>query len=83
MRLNCQVIGYTTRRENTMPAIKIPKAELFSGIPPGSWVAISRNQERVLATGRTLEAALRRARDQGEKKPFIIRVPAKPTALIL
>ena len=66
-----------------MPAIKIPNAALFSGIRPGQWVAISRNQERVLATGRTLKAALRKAKDEGENKPFIIRIPAKPTALIL
>jgi hypothetical protein len=67
-----------------MPAVKTFDEALLAGIAPGTWVAISANQERVVATGSTIEEAIQKAKDSGQKKqPFIIRVPVENSALIL
>ena len=67
-----------------MTTVKTFNEELLSGITPGTWVAISADQERVVATGASIEEAIQKAKDGGEKKqPFIIRVPVEKSALIL
>lgn len=66
-----------------MPAVKTLNEELFVGIAPSAWVAISEDQERVVATGETIEEVLQKARAEGVAHPFVIRVPAKNSALIL
>jgi urocanate hydratase len=67
-----------------MPAVKSYNEELLVGIAPGTWVAISADQERVVATGATIEEAIQKAKEAGVKKqPFIIRVPVENSALIL
>jgi predicted RNase H-like HicB family nuclease len=67
-----------------MPAVKSYNEELLVGIAPGTWVAISADQERVVATGATIEEAIQKAKEAKEKKqPFIIRVPVENSALIL
>jgi hypothetical protein len=65
-----------------MPAIQTPNAVLFSDIQPGRWVAISKDQRKVIGTGRTMKEAVRKAEANGEKQPFITRVPLKNSALI-
>ncbi len=47
------------------------------------WVAISQDQEHVVGKGLTIEEALHEAKQNGEEKPFIIRVPEGHSALIL
>lgn len=66
-----------------MPAIKIPSGELLAGIKPGTWVAISSDQDRVIVTGKTVDEVVRKAKAEGEEEPFIICVPEKSSALIL
>jgi hypothetical protein len=66
-----------------MPAVKTLSEELIRGIPPGTWVAISEDQERVVATGETIDGVLQKAREGGEPHPFVIRVAEKNSALIL
>jgi hypothetical protein len=66
-----------------MLAIKIPSAELFANIRPGLWVAISPDQDRVICTAKTLEEVERKAKEQGEEDPFVMRVPDDNSALIL
>jgi len=66
-----------------MLTIQVPGPGLFSGIPSGRWVAVSRDQKKVLGTGRTIDQALRKAEANGEKHPFIARVPNRNLALIL
>jgi hypothetical protein len=56
---------------------------LLAGLPPGTWIAISEDQERVVGTGATIEEALREAKEKGESKPSIIGVPVDGSALIL
>ena len=66
-----------------MPAIQTLNEELLKGIAPGTWVAISRDQKRVAGTGKTIDEAIRHAQQNGEKTPFIIRVPRENDALIV
>jgi hypothetical protein len=66
-----------------MLAIKIPHAELLSNVRPGLWVAISQDQDRLICTGETLDEVERKAKEQGEEDPFVMRVPHNNPALIL
>jgi hypothetical protein len=66
-----------------MPAIKTLNEDLLAGIVPGTWAAISENQEKVVAVGQSVEEVLKHAREAGEENPFVIRVPLKNSALML
>jgi|ERR1700687_91007 len=66
-----------------MPEVKVLNEKLLAGLRPGTWVAISEDQERVVGTGTTIEEALQQAKEKGEKKPSIIGVPVDGSALIL
>jgi hypothetical protein len=66
-----------------MSAMKTLDEELLSGLAPGTWAAISSDQESVIATGQTMEEALKAAQEHGENEPFILRVPPEESALIL
>jgi Family of unknown function (DUF5678) len=63
--------------------LKTLNKALLAGIQPGRWVAISEDQEKVVGTGTTLDDALLEAREQGHLHPFVVRVPAENSALIL
>ena len=65
-----------------MPAVK-ELSELLKGIPKGSWVALSRNEESVIAYAATLEQVLQKAKETGEDRPVVIRVPEKDSAVFL
>ena len=65
-----------------MPAIK-ELSELLKGIPKGSWVALARNEESVIAYAATLEQVLAKAKEAGETRPVVIRVPEKDSAVFL
>jgi uncharacterized protein DUF5678 len=64
-------------------AQKTLNEELLRDIAPGTWVALSRDQERVTGTGATIEEAIKAAKENGEEIPFIIRVPSENAALIV
>jgi len=49
--------------------------QLLKSVPPGAWVAISRDQERVVAYAAELKDAIRKAHDVGENHPVIGRAP--------
>lgn len=49
--------------------------QLMEGLPPGAWVAISTEQRRVLAYGPDALTVFAKAKQQGEKIPFVGRVP--------
>jgi Family of unknown function (DUF5678) len=66
-----------------MIPVKTFNQELLTRIPPGTWVAISQDQERVVGKGLTIEDALAEAKKNGEPEPFIIRVPEGRSSLIL
>jgi hypothetical protein len=58
-----------------MTEVKVLNHRLLAGLHPGTWVAISEDQERVVGTGATIEEALEGAKAKGDKKPSIIGVP--------
>ena len=65
-----------------MPAVR-ELSELLKGIPKGSWVAISRNEESVIAYAPTLEQVLEKAKEAGEDRPVVIRVPERDSVVFL
>ena len=66
-----------------MSPIKTLDEELLSGLAPGTWAAISSDQDTVVGTGQTVEEAVKEAHDNGEDAPFLVRVPTENSALIL
>jgi hypothetical protein len=59
-------------------------SRLLKDVPKGAWVALSNDEERVVAYAAELEEALNKARDAGESDPVVTRVPQHgPYALIL
>jgi len=65
-----------------MPAVK-DLAKLLADVPPGAWVAISSDEERVLSYDADFDEALRKGKETGEEEPVMIRVPEQNTALLL
>jgi hypothetical protein len=49
--------------------------KLLEGIPRGAWVALSQNEDRVLAYAAELKDAIRKANEVGEQNPVVLRVP--------
>jgi len=49
--------------------------DLMNGLPAGAWVAISTEQRRVLSYGEDAQQVFAEAKQQGERVPFIGRVP--------
>ena len=50
--------------------------------PIGEWIALSNGRERIVATAKTLEAAIAAAKELGEKNPVVLKVPPV-SALVL
>jgi hypothetical protein len=50
--------------------------------PVGDWIALSSGQERIVATAKTLSAAVSAAKAKGEEHPIVMKVPPV-SALIL
>ncbi len=68
----------------TLPTlVKTFDQELLAGIPPGMWVAVSSNQEKIVGKGLTVEEALQEAKQNGEDHPFVMRVLERNSGLIL
>lgn len=62
---------------------KIFDYKILKDIPPGTWVAISHDQEFVAGAGHTIDEALAAARKKGENQPFVFRIPEENYAWIL
>ena len=65
-----------------MPAVR-DLAKLLAGVPKGSWVAISKDETRVVAYSADLDEALDKAKEAGESDPIVIRVPEVEVAVLL
>jgi Family of unknown function (DUF5678) len=50
-------------------------SKLLEDIPKGAWVALSNDEERVVAYAAELQDALDKAKDAGESNPVVTRVP--------
>ena len=57
--------------------------ELLKDVPAGAWVAISQDEQRVVAYAAEMRDALSRAKELGEELPIVFRVPQASTAFVL
>jgi hypothetical protein len=58
--------------------------KLLADIPKGAWVALSKNEDKVIAFAAELQEALQKAKEAGENDPVVVRVPeADGTSLIV
>jgi hypothetical protein len=48
---------------------------ILKDAPTGEWIALSKAQDRIVATARTLEGALVSAREMGESSPVMMKLP--------
>ncbi len=58
-------------------------SKLLLGVPKGAWVALSNDEERLLAYSADLQDAIEKAKASGENDPVVMRVPESDTALFL
>ena len=57
---------------------------MLAGVPQGAWVALSKDEDRVVAYSAELQDVLQKAKEAGESDPVITRVPeADSSTLIL
>jgi hypothetical protein len=57
--------------------------EILKDVPPGAWVAISQDEQRVVAYAAELRDALSKAKELGEECPIAFRVPPFPASFVL
>lgn len=57
--------------------------KLLADVPKGAWVALSNNEDRVIAYAVELQEVLRKAKEAGESDPIITRVLEAETATLL
>jgi hypothetical protein len=50
-------------------------SKLLADVPKGAWVALSKDEERVVAYAAELPEAIQKAKEAGEHDPVVIRVP--------
>jgi len=65
-----------------MPEVK-DLSKLLADLPRGSWVALSHDEERVVAYDAQLEEVIRKAKELGEENPIFTRVPERDAVLFL
>jgi hypothetical protein len=58
-------------------------SKLLVGIPKGAWVALSKDEEHVLAYAAELLDVLKKANESGEKDPIIIRIPESDSSTLI
>jgi uncharacterized protein DUF5678 len=58
-------------------------SKLLADIPKGAWVALSQDEERVIAYAAELQEVLRKAKEAGENDPIITRVTETETGTLL
>ena len=58
-----------------LSATEVARKHLLTGLPPGSWVALSIDNQTVLGRGKTCEEAERDAREHGHPNVSLVEVP--------
>jgi hypothetical protein len=58
-------------------------SKVLAGVPKGAWVALSKDEERVVAYAADLQEVIRKAREAGEADPVITRVPEAESSTLL
>jgi hypothetical protein len=63
-------------REYAMPAIlNTPRSEALRSAPLDSWIALTEDETRVIATGATYEEVAKLLDDSGDKDSVILKTP--------
>ncbi len=60
----------------------IDLTQILKNAPAGDWIALSRDENDIVGTGKTVEEAIRLARVAGEENPIVMKIPPV-SALIL
>lgn len=55
--------------------LPIDLTQVLKDAPVGEWIALSHDQQRIVATAKTLDAAIKAAESKGEKTPIVLKVP--------
>jgi hypothetical protein len=58
-------------------------SKLLEGVPKGAWVALSRDEEKVVAYAAELQEVIQKANEAGESDPVVLRVPESDNATLL
>ena len=58
-------------------------SKLPSSVPEGAWVALSNDEERIVAYAAELQEALKKAKVAGEDEPVVLRVPEAGASTLL
>ena len=58
-------------------------SKLLEGVPKGAWVALSRDEEKVVAYAAELQEVIQKAKEAGEGDPVVLRVPESDNATLL
>jgi Family of unknown function (DUF5678) len=58
-------------------------SRLLAGVPKGAWVALSRDEEHVIAYAAELQDVLKKAKEAGEPDPIVTRVPESDSFTLL
>jgi len=56
--------------------VGVKRADLtavLKNVPPGTWVALARQENKVVGTGKTVEEALASAKKNGEDSPLLVK----------
>jgi hypothetical protein len=59
-------------------------SKLLVDVPKGAWVALSKNEDKVVAYAAELQDAIQKAKEAGENDPVVVRVPEvdNPTLIL-
>jgi hypothetical protein len=58
-------------------------SKLLADVPRGAWVALSKDEERLIAYAAELQDVIQKAKDAGENDPIVTRVPETDTTTLL
>ncbi len=58
-------------------------SKLIAGVPKGAWVALSKDEERLIAYAAELNEVVKKAKEAGEADPVVLRVPEDGSSLLL
>jgi hypothetical protein len=52
-----------------------PRIQALRAAPPDGWIALSEDESRVVATGKTYEDVVQRCQEAGVEEPVLIKTP--------
>lgn len=55
--------------------LPIDLTTVLKDAPVGDWIALSHGQDRIVATAKTLDEAIKAAKEQGEENPVVLKIP--------